>query len=171
MNEVFTNIDLGWFWFSKKQSISRDNSDGKWMAFFADDVFDFCQKICKEAIKTGVVDVCKVTNPSSKEIKQSLGLPPSRTEGLVICFYANSKDLEQNKKILKFMIDNQLIRRTKAGKLYNISFKFNSQTKLNLYNDNGSFQAKIRLSDYMDLDKETFIEQNNKTFCTLNDSE
>ena len=155
-NTVFTHIDLGWFWFSKSKSISRDNDDGKWMAFFTDDAFDFCQKICKEAIKTGVVDICKLTNPSSKELKQSLGLPSSRTEGLVICFYVDSKDKECNNRVLHFMIEKNLIQRTKKGRLYNISFKFNEQTTNNQFTDNHAFEAKIRLSDYMDLDKEYF---------------
>ena len=54
------------------------------------------------------------------------------------------------------MIENNLIQRTKKGRLYNISFKFNEQTTNNQFTDNHAFEAKIRLSDYMDLDKEYF---------------
>lgn len=48
-----------------------------------------------------------------------------------------------------------MIRRTKAGKLYNISFKFDSQTGLKEYG--ASFSAVIKLSDFVNLTTGEFL--------------
>lgn len=59
---------------------------------------------------------------------------------------------------LQFLIENDLIRRTKAGKLFDISFKFDEQTRAREAREYGlSFDGKIRLSDYVDLQTGEFI--------------
>ena len=47
------------------------------------------------------------------------------------------------------MLDNDLIKRTKAGKLYNISFKYDSQTLANQYGDD--FKGELKLENFVDL--------------------
>ena len=53
------------------------------------------------------------------------------------------------------MIDNQLIRKTKKGRYYNMSFKFDDQTRAGEYGDN--FEGKIKLEDFIDLDTGEWI--------------
>ena len=54
------------------------------------------------------------------------------------------------------MLENGLIRKTKTGKLYNISFKFDSETFAGKYKGNG-FSGKIKLADFVDLETGEFI--------------
>lgn len=54
------------------------------------------------------------------------------------------------------MLENGLIRKTKTGKLYNISFKFDTETYSGKYKGSG-FSGKIRLSDFVDLETGEFI--------------
>jgi dipeptidyl aminopeptidase/acylaminoacyl peptidase len=42
--------------------------------------------------------------------------------------YLNGNDKEGHTRVLRYMLDNGLIRKTKSGKLYYISFKYDSQT-------------------------------------------
>ena len=56
---------------------------------------------------------------------------------------------ESHKLILNFMIKNDLIQRTKSGKLFNIGFKFDAQTLNNEYGED--FVPLIKLEDFIDL--------------------
>lgn len=42
------------------------------------------------------------------------------------CLYLNGNDREGHKRVLHYKLDNGPIRKTKSGKLYNISFKYDS---------------------------------------------
>ena len=108
--------DGGWIWFlSGKEDILKDDKCGKWMYFFKDQ--EFAQQICQKAIDENICYECKCTDMETW----------IESEG-VICFYLNSDDIENHKRVIQFMKDNGLIQKTKSGKLYNISFKFDSQT-------------------------------------------
>jgi hypothetical protein len=104
---------------------------GKWMYFFADR--EFVEKLCKIAVETGVV----------KEAKHN-----DSEEG-VACFYLNGDDNETHKNVIQFFLNNNLIRKTKAGKLYNISFKFDDQTRAGEYG--ADFKGEIKLEQFMNL--------------------
>lgn len=104
---------------------------GKWMYFFSDK--EFVGNLCKDAIRTSVVSNCKHTNAESG----------------VACFYLNYDDVEAHKKILLYFLEHNLIRRTKTGKLYNISFKLDNQTRAGKYGD--KFKSDITLSKFVDL--------------------
>ena len=52
--------------------------------------------------------------------------------------------------IFDFFLENKLIRRTKTGRLYNISFKFDEQTRAGEYGSD--FKAEIKLEKFVDLD-------------------
>ena len=104
---------------------------GKWMYFF--DSREFAENICKKAIEEKVVS----------EVKHS----DDKTG--VICFYLAFDDIPNHKKVIEFFLKNDLIRHTRSGKLYNISFKFDSQTRNGEYGTD--FMAEIKLEHFIDL--------------------
>ena len=122
----------GWVFYlgSDYSEIDQDKC-GKWMYFFGDK--ERAEKICRKAINEGVVCECKHSDENTG----------------VACFYLNGDDIDGHKRVIQFFIDNDLIRRTKTGKLYNISFKYDNQT------DNGEygkdFKAEIKLDEFIDL--------------------
>lgn len=133
----------GWFWFLANDE-AKFNPDkcGKWMVFFKDQ--QFALDICQKAIDEEACEECKC---SDLEIRDD----PTG----VICFYLESDDIEKHKLILQFMIDNNLIRKTKTGKLYNISFKFDRQTKAGEYGP--GFEGEIKLAQFVDLNTGEWI--------------
>lgn len=60
----------------------------------------------------------------------------------VCSLYLNGNDRESHKRVLRYMLDNGLIRKTKSGKPYNISFKYDSQTYAGKYKGSG-FSGEI----------------------------
>lgn len=73
----------------------------------------------------------------------------------VICFYLNGDDTENHKRVIQFMMSNGLIRKTKTGRYYNISFKYNEQTRAGEYGDD--FEGKIKLDQFIDLNTGEWI--------------
>lgn len=127
----------GWYWFlSGKEDMLVPKKCGKWMHFFSNQ--EFAQEICQKAIDEGVCVECKCTDMEASF--ENIG---------VICFYLNGDDIDNHKKVLSFMIENDLIQRTKTGKLYNISFKFDEQTVAGEYG--ADFEGKIKLAQFVDL--------------------
>ena len=104
---------------------------GKWMYFF--DNKTFVSNLCAKAVESGVVVESKHSN----------------AETGVSCFYLNGDDIDGHKKVIQFFLDNNLIKRTKSGKLYNISFKFDNQTRAGKYG--GDFIPEIKLEQFLDL--------------------
>lgn len=101
------------------------------MYFFGD--VEIAKSLCIKAVETEIV----------KEAKHS-----DAGDG-ACCFYLNGDDLEGHKKVIKFFIDNNLIRKTKAGKLYSISFKFDDQTRAGEYG--ADFKGEIKLEQFINL--------------------
>ena len=135
--------DGGWIWFlSGKEDILIDDKCGKWMYFFKNQ--EFAQQICQKAIDENICYECKCTDMETR----------IESEG-VICFYLNSDDIENHKRVIQFMKDNGLIQKTKSGKLYNISFKFDSQTRVGNYG--ADFERKIKLDQFLNLYTGEFI--------------
>ena len=127
----------GWFWYLTENYSKLDTDKcGKWMYFFTDQ--DFAKSICEKAIKEQVCYECKCAD-----------LSVQKTESDPICFYLNGDDVAQHKSVIQFMLDNDLIKRTKVGKLYNISFKYNSQTLANKYGED--FKGELKLENFIDL--------------------
>ena len=121
------SINLGgWIYFlNGKEDLLEKHKCGKWMYFFGNR--EFVESICRKAIEEDVVYECK----------------HSDAEEGVACFYLNGDDIENHKRVIQFFLDNDLIRKTKAGKLYNIGFKFDDQTRAGEYG--GDFKAEIKL--------------------------
>lgn len=127
----------GWCWYlSGEEEKLDEHKCGKWMYFFDDQ--SFAQKICEKAIAEGVCYECKCTDMEVQMTPQG-----------VICFYLNGDDRANHKRVIQFMMDNKLIRKTKTGKYYNISFKFDDQTRAGEYG--ADFEGKIKLEQFIDL--------------------
>lgn len=101
------------------------------MYFFNDK--EFAGRICSEAVRCNTVSESKHSNAD---------------EG-VCCFYLNCDDKEAHKRILTFFIEKGLIRKTQTGRLYNISFKLDNQTKAGEYGK--EYSSDIKLSNFIDL--------------------
>ncbi len=124
---------FGWIVYKAEgESPFKKHKVGKWMYFFGDREFVEC--ICYKAIEEGIVHECK----------------HSDADDGVACFYLNSDDMAAHKRVIQFFLDNNLIRRTKSGKLYNIGFKYDDQTLAGEYGDD--FVAEIKLDQFLDLE-------------------
>lgn len=133
----------GWYWyFLVGENLLEKHKCGKWMYFFEDQ--KFAQQICQKAIEEKVCYVCKCTD-------MEITMTPTG----VICFYLNGDDMENHKRVISFMINNNLIRKTKTGKLYNNSFKFDDQTRAGEYG--ADFEGKIKLDKFINLQTGEFI--------------
>lgn len=64
-------------------------------------------------------------------------------------------DDEAHRRVIAFMLEQDLIRRTKSGKLFNIGFKLDDQTRARVYE--AAFKAQIRLGDFIDLESGEFL--------------
>lgn len=135
----------GWFYYFST-SLARLKRDvcGKWMYFFDANQQDFAKEICKKSIDRSVCLESKCTDINFKNSLTG-----------AICFYVNADNIEGHKRIIKFMMDNDLIRKTKTDKYYNISFKMDDQTRADEYGD--KFEGKIKLADFIDLETGEFI--------------
>lgn len=133
----------GWFWYlSEQENFLEKDKCGKWMYFF--DNQEFAQQICERAIEENICYACKCTDMETRQSQTG-----------VICFYLNGDDIENHKRIIRFMIDNNLIQKTKTGRFYNISFKFDDQTRAGEYGAN--FKGQIKLDEFINLQTGKFI--------------
>ena len=122
----------GWkFYVSVPHPEFDDNKVGKWMYFSNDPVR--CKEVVSKAVKNGIVAEAKYSFP----------------DGGVCCFYLHIDDLEGHKRVINYFLENDMIKRTKAGKLYNISFKLDSQTNAGEYGED--FHSELKLEELMDL--------------------
>lgn len=126
-----------WVFYIGDDSIFEPNKVGKWMYFFGDK--QFAARICREAVEKGVVAVAKHSNENTG----------------VACFYLNCDDRAAHKKVITFFIKNNLIQKTKTGRLYNISFKLDNQTLAGEYGEN--FHSEIKLEKFINLDTGQWI--------------
>jgi len=124
----------GWKFFVGDDRGFVEEKVGKWMYFFKDQEGQmFAEDRCREAVEKGIVCEAKCSDSD---------------EG-VACFYLNIDDIGRHKRIIQYFLDHDMIRRKKAGKLYNISFKLDDQTRAGAYGDD--FKAELKLESLMDL--------------------
>jgi len=127
----------GWCWYlTEDAKFLKKHKCGKWMYFFNDQ--EFAMKICEKAIAEKICNECKCTDMEMIGAKTG-----------VICFYLNCDDIDNHHKVIQFMLDNKLIQKTKTGRLYNISFKFDDQTREHEYG--AEFEGSIKLEHFVDL--------------------
>jgi len=128
----------GWIYYNSNREYSFNlYKEGKWVLFFKD--MEWAINICRKAINDNAIDSCKHS---------------SNNNG-VICFYLNNDDIGGHKKLIAWFLKNNMIKKTKSGKLTNISFKLNEQTFSGKYDKN--FIASIKLEDFIDLKTGIFI--------------
>ena len=121
-----------WVYFlSEKHKVIDESKCGKWMYFFKDR--EFATELCQKAVNN---DICTLAKHSDDESG-------------VCCFYIDGEDISAHKRVIQFFLDNNLIKRTKTGRLYNISFKFDNQTRSGEYGND--FKGIIKLEDFLDL--------------------
>lgn len=136
----------GWYWYSSSEKNKLNTKKcGKWMIFFSDQ--KFAREICLKAIQQKACYLCKCIDMETRKCKTG-----------VICFYQNGDDIDNHKRIINFMIENNLIKRTKTGRYHNNSFKFDYQTRNKEYGDD--YERKITLSMFIDLNSGEWIFEN-----------
>lgn len=135
---------LGWI-FYLADTVSLDSSKiGKWMLFFNfDNQKEFFENICRDVVSKGILQEAKCSS-----------VPNAQGQGVAI-FYLNIDDMDTHKKIISYFIENDLIQKTKTGKLYNMSFKLDEQTRNGEYKDN--FKAQLKLEEILDLNTREFL--------------
>ena len=77
---------------------------------------------------------------------EDLGLSKEQVDSIM---KINGDDIENHKRVIQFMMNNNLIQKTKTGRYYNNSFKFDDQTCAGEYGAN--FEGKIKLDEFIDL--------------------
>lgn len=128
---------FGWYWYlSGNEDKLREDKCGKWMYFFTDQ--GIAQELCQKAIDNKICYECKCTD-----------MEVANTDSGVICFYVNGDDTENHKRVIRFMMENNLIRKTKKGTYYNISFKFDEETSCREYG--ADFEGRLKLENFIDL--------------------
>jgi len=142
--------DKAWIHYWKTRQ--KINNCGKWMIFFNANNYEFVKEICIKAINEKIINSCKHT---AFEIDSLIHEKSEKYNSGVICFYLDGTLDTEHKKVLKFLKNNDLIRKTKTGKLYNISFKFDDQTRMGEYGN--KFNPIIKLSDFINLETYEFI--------------
>ena len=136
--------NIAWTFYINEDEVHKLKTDkcGKWMYFFdgSEKSINFVKRICEQMVREGIAIETKHTSETK------LMFRPSG----VCCFYCDGSDIEAHKKIISFMIENNMIQRRKTGKLYNLSFKYDTQTSNNEYGT--EFESKIKLEDFIDLE-------------------
>ena len=133
----------GWHRVSLYYTNLDDDECGKWMCFFRGDNFDWASSITEMAVVQGICESAKCSLPTHLN---------SRGSG-VICLYGENFDYDFHKRCTQFMIDHNMIQKTRKGSFYNISFKMDWMTQLYIYGETG----KIQLSDLRNLETGEWI--------------
>ncbi len=130
----------GWRFYVGNESYFSKEKVGKWMYFFrGEEGRKFTEDCCRETVEKGIVQESKLSD---------------NNEG-VACFYLNIDDIEGHKRIIQYFLDHEMIRRTKTGKLYNISFKLDNQTDAGAYGND--FKAELKLDNLINLNTGEWI--------------
>lgn len=135
--EIIENIAWVYYVNEKEEPKLDDAKVGKWMYFFNNE--DFAAEMCRQAVESGIVAEAKHSNNS---------------EG-VCCFYLNCDDIAAHRRTLQFFMENELIRKTKKGKLFNISFKLDTQTRNHEYG--AEYESNIKLANFVNLETGEWI--------------
>lgn len=134
---ILVEKNLAWVYYRNGSSELTRGKTGKWYYYFSD--YQKAEKLCKYAVENNIVKVAKHSN---------------KKEGMAF-FYLSIDDVLRHKKVINFFLENNMIRRTKSGKLYNISFKLDEQTRAGEYGDD--YKPELKLDELMDLETEEWL--------------
>ena len=137
----------GWCWYGTNTFRETDNV-GKFMTFVQDDISNEMQELILKAIKKGVTPLVKHTDPDK------LAFNPYAKDGSLAIIWYSTDEEKALKGLAKFLIDHGLVAKTKSGRYYNISFKYDKQTRNGEYGE--QFNSSISLKDLMDLNTGEF---------------
>ncbi|MDQ0481060.1 hypothetical protein [Guptibacillus hwajinpoensis] len=137
----------GWCWYGAN-TFKKTDSVGKFMTFVQEDISNEMQELILKAIKQDVTPLVKHTNPDTLASN-----PYVRDGSLAVIWYSTDEE-KALKGLAKFLIVHGLVPKTKAGKYYNISFKYDEQTRNGEYGE--EFKPAISLKDLMDLNSGEF---------------
>ena len=128
-----------WIFFTNENCKYLDTLKiGKWMVYFSEVSREYIMEMCRNAVSNNIVPEAKVA-----------------ISGDIACFYLNIDEIEYHRKCINFMLENNLIRKTKAGRYYNISFKRDMQTIRGEYGNN--FIPQLKLENFINLDNGEWI--------------
>ena len=144
MNNILIKENEVWIRYFTKNADYEIDEVGKWMFFFnsSDKLLKKYSELCKLAVLNGITDEAKISKPNKQYSEE------------VCIFYCNYDDIESHKKIIKFMMDNNLINKTRSGRYHNIPFKLDIQTLMGAYGND--FKAILKLENFIDLNTGKF---------------
>lgn len=129
---ISTNQDWVRYTTDNTWKLSGIRDCGKWTVFYNNK--DTAKQLIETALETNITTHAKHT-------KGSQG---------VICFYTSGTDANHHRKVINFLIDNQLLRITNNLEYADSSFKFNGQSWSKEYGN--PFKDLVRLSHFIDLE-------------------
>lgn len=136
-------IEYGpWVYYDAGEEDTDPDTCGKWMYEFDD--YDLAEDLCTRAVENGVVSVAKHN-----------AFPDPRYPHGICCFYIDGTDPDAHAEVIGFFLENNLVPRDQSGRLKDIPFKYDWQTRAGLYGDD--FIPEITLGDFIDLDTGEWI--------------
>lgn len=106
-------------------------NEGSWMFYYVDQ--ETAQNLCEYAIEAAVVKKCRYKENAEGACR----------------FYVAADDKKGHHKVLEYFIENDLIRHTASGKLFNIGFK-STDTE----------EVLFKLSDFVELETGSILSMN-----------
>lgn len=132
-------LNLGpWVFYIEDKPEFDSHKVEKRIYFFKD--YDRASELCRRAVEEGIVLEAKHSNAGDG----------------VSCFYLECDDMDRHKKVIQFFLDNGMIQKTKSGRLYNISFKLDAQTRAREYGE--GYNGNIMLEQFLDLQTGEWLE-------------
>ncbi|MFH0068407.1 hypothetical protein [Peribacillus sp. NPDC056705] len=142
----------GWCYYgnntAQNPSFKETDNVGKFMTYGQGDLSNEMQELILKAIKQGITPLIKHTDLDTLDFN-----PRSKDSSWVIVWYSNDEE-KALKGLAKFLIDHGLVAKTKSGRYYNISFKYDKQTRNGEYAE--QFKSSISLKDLIDLNTGKF---------------
>ncbi|GGD28935.1 hypothetical protein [Pontibacillus salipaludis] len=142
----------GWCYYGTNtiQSPAFEETDniGKFMTFGHGDISYEMQELILKAIKQDITPLIKHTDLDMTHLN-----PHSKDGSWVVIWYSTDEE-QALKGLAKFLIDHELVPKTKSGRYYNISFKYDQQTRNDEYGEN--FKSSISMGDIIDLNTGKF---------------
>ncbi|MFT0827237.1 hypothetical protein VSK92_22945 [Bacillus swezeyi] len=145
-------IRISWCYYgintAENPAFKETDRVGKFMTYGKDDLSNEMQELILKAIKQGITPLVKHTNIDTLEFN------PRSKDGLWVIVWYSTDEEKALKGLAKFLIDHGLVKKTNAGRYYNISFKYDDQTRNGEYGR--QFKSSISLKDLIDLNTGEF---------------
>lgn len=142
----------GWCYYGintvQNPAFKETDNIGKFMTFGQGDLSNERQELILKAIKQGITPLIKHTDLDTFDFN-----PRSKDGSWVIVWYSTDEE-NALKGLAKFLIGHGLVAKTKSGRYYNISFKYDKQTRNGEYGE--QFKSSISLGDLIDLNTGEF---------------